>query len=300
MKAELPRIFHSALVQKSWALLRLVRPLNILMIILGVMLGGLLAGDVKLLQGAFGFQLLVAAVSAGLIGGAANSLNDYFDQDVDRVNRPGRPLPSGLVKQRQAIWVWALGSVGGLVLGVLLSPIHAGVAAGAIGLLALYSARLKRSGLLGNLAVALLLGLAIMYGGWAVEKPIPAVIGACFAFLTTLVREIVKDIQDVPGDARAGMNTLPIKYGISAALRFSIALLALTILLTPIPFVTLAYSGLYLLVIGLADALMLRVLWLLLGPDAEGQAGQVSRAMKGAMFVGMVALGLGVVMDLGG
>ena len=63
------------------------------------------------------------------------------------------------------------------------------------------------------LIIALLTGLAFIYGGFAVGNPVAAIVPAVFAFLINLIREIVKDIQDIEGDTKAGVITFPIKFG---------------------------------------------------------------------------------------
>ena len=77
-------------------------------------------------------------------------------------------------------------------------------------LLFVYSRFWKRALLVGNLVVAALIAAVLLYGGWAVGAPEAAGVGAFFAFLTTLAREIVKDVEDVPGDAAADARTLAV------------------------------------------------------------------------------------------
>ncbi len=77
----------SGWLRRVWAHLRVLRPVNIVMIMVGVALGGVLSGGDGALQGAAGTRLLWAALSAALIAGAANSLNDVLDLEIDRINR---------------------------------------------------------------------------------------------------------------------------------------------------------------------------------------------------------------------
>lgn len=277
-------------LERVHGIVRLVRPLNMLLFWAGVVLGGLLTAGLDAFEGARGARLLLAALSASLIGGAANSLNDYFDLEIDRVNRPRRPLPAGVVSPREAWWVWAIGSGVGVCLSVALSAAHLGIAALSVLLCYLYSARLKGVPFAGNLVIAFVTPLAlIIYGGWAVGPPAAALAGAAFAFATTLVREIVKDVEDAGGDALGGMRTFPLVAGPRAALRLAALLLVLTIAATPVPFLYLGYGDIYLLVVLFADVLLLYALWCLSGPE---KAGRASAALKAAMFVGILALAL--------
>ena len=286
-------------MRRVWAFLRVLRPVNVLMIMVGVALGGVLSGGDGALQGAAGTRLLWAALSAALIAGAANSLNDVLDLEIDRINRPERPLPSGLVSVTTARLVWGLGTVAGVALAAFLSLTHLALALGAVGLLVVYNVSLKRVLLLGNVVVAFVIGLALVYGGWAVGPLGPALVGAGFAFLTTLAREMIKDIEDGAGDAAAGVRTLPLVYGTQVAARVTVGVLLVTLLLTPLPFFLLNYRGLFLLLILAAAALLLYVLWIFPGPEPEERARQASHLLKAVMVTGMAALAFGAILQVG-
>lgn len=275
--------------RRVWGVIELLRPLNLVLSAAGVVLGGVLSAG-GAWEGDDGRRLLVAAASAVLIGGAANALNDVFDLDIDRINRPGRPLPSGRVRPGVAKGLWAAGSVAGVALSARLSAAHVALALFAALALYAYSAWFKRRGLAGNGLVAFVLGLTLVYGGWAVGSPAPALVGAAFAFLTTLAREIVKDIEDVRGDAHLGARTLPLVRGPGVAARVAALVVALTVALTPVPFVLLGYSGLYLGLVLLAAAPLLYALRLLADPDPETSAGRASAALKWSMALGILAL----------
>lgn len=255
----------------------------------GVAVGGVLTAGVSALQTPHVGQLALAAVSAVLIGGAANSLNDVFDLEVDRINRPERPLPSGKVTRETAWWVWGVGSAAGVLGSFWLSAWHVGLAVATVALLYGYSAWLKRVPLFGNVAVSIAIGLALIYGGTAVGPARPALVGAVFAVLANLAREIIKDVQDARGDAAAGMRTFPLATSRSTALRTAAGILAALIALTPLPFLLLDYSGGFLLLVLVADGLLLRVLWLLRGTRMQ-RIGRASALVKWGMVIGMAAL----------
>lgn len=278
------------LPSRMLAWLMLLRPLNVVMFAAGVGVGGVLtAGGLEMASGAVA-RLAVAACSAALIGGAANAINDVFDLDTDRVNRPGRPLPSGRATPREARVLWALATLAGLVLAATLSAEHVAIALASAMLLYGYSVLFKRMPVVGNVIVALVLALSLVYGGLAVGGPGPALVGAAFAFFATLAREIVKDLEDVRGDAAVHARTLPIVAGEQTAVYAAAAVTLLAVLLTPVPYLTMGYSGLYLLLVLATDALLLRAVALLLGVSGEVQAGRASRALKGAMMMGLAAL----------
>ncbi len=273
------------------ALVRLTRPVNVVMFFAGVALGGLLAAGAEAFEGASAGALALAMGSAALIGAGANAVNDVFDLEIDRVNRPGRPLPSGEVSVGTARSVWAACSALGLGLGALVSWVHLGIAAGSVALLYGYSARLKRTPLAGNVAVAVVLGLAILYGGLAVGPGTGALwLGAGFAFGSTLAREIAKDLEDVAGDAAGGARTLPIVLGERAAVW--IAAVAAGATLAALPLGPAAGLGSDFLALALpAAGLLLAATWSLLG-SAEGAA-RASALFKAAMVAGILALAAG-------
>lgn len=270
---------------------RLVRPLNVVMFFAGVALGGVLAAGAD----AFGEggRLALAMLSAACIGAGANAINDVFDLAIDRVNRPDRPLPSGAVSVGAARAVWAVSSALGIGLGALLSVGHLLIAAASVLLLYGYSARLKRTPLVGNLAVALVLALAILYGGLAVEAVGGGLLlGAGFAFGSTLAREVAKDIEDAVGDATEGARTLPLVAGPGVAVGVAVGAVALTV--AGFPLALPAGLGADFFALGLpAAGLLLAAAWLLLGASGETlerQAGRASALLKAAMLAGILAL----------
>lgn len=281
----------SGLGRRAAALGRLVRPVNVVMFFVGVALGGVLAAGAEAFEGVHGRALTLAMTSAALIGAGANAINDVFDLAIDRVNRPTRPLPSGAVSVSTARSVWAACSALGVGLGALVSWAHLAIAVGSVTLLYAYSARLKRVPLVGNLAVALVLGLAILYGGLAVGPAAGALwLGAAFAVGSTFAREVAKDLEDVAGDAVEGARTLPIVLGERAAVWIAVAAAGAT--LAALPLGPAFGLGADFLALALpAAALLLAAAWVLLGAEhAAEAAGRSSTLFKLAMVAGIVAL----------
>lgn len=255
-------------------LLRLTRPLNLLIIALtmvamryGIIAGNLERGLTQLLAELgggvdrtelvvpphFGPQLPLASfvllvLSTVLIAAGGNIINDYFDTRIDRINRPGQVIVGRTVKRRVAMTAHMVLSMAGLLLGVLVAWRNglwqwATIPAFSVVALWTYSTTLKRRLVIGNVVVALLTALVPLTVG-VYEIPLlarsfaePWVIGtpdggryameptffrelwtwvlayAAFAFLSTLVRELQKDMADVKGDEAAGCRTVPIVWG---------------------------------------------------------------------------------------
>ena len=272
---------------------RLLRPGWLVVIMMGVALGGVLVAGAAALEGNLWQRLLLAMCSQALIGGAAFSLNDLFDLATDQVRQPERPLASGVLSPKGARWVWGLGSAVGVALGGWLSVAHGVMAAVVVFLLYAYSAHLKRTVLVGNLVVALVAALALVYGGWAVGTPAAALIGAAFAFLTVLAYEVVQDLEVTLAEPSPSIRTLPAVHGPGAATRTATVLLACTIILAPLPFLFFNYGGLYLLLALLADGLFLSALWQLQARPSVAAAQATRRLLAWAMLLGLSALTAG-------
>lgn len=150
-------------------------------------------------------------VTLGCAGG--NTINDYFDYEIDRINRPERPLPRGAMRREVAFWYALLLFALGLILALLISRLAFLFALAAYVLMFLYAWKLKPMPFIGNLAIATLTGATPLYGAMAVGKLGLAGPLAVCAFLVNVAREIVKDIEDLEGDLHKGARTLPIIIG---------------------------------------------------------------------------------------
>jgi len=243
------------------------RPVNALICGLSVFCGGILRGRpleeaVKLIESFSGngsslwfhgesYQsaLLYAVLSAALILAAGNAFNDVCDRDCDRINAPHRPIPSGMVTSVGAVIIAAVLAVLGLVLAVPIGIAGFATAASAVVLLAAYDLKLKRMPLAGNVAVALLGGLAFVYGGIAGRSVSRALVPAVFAVLFHFGRELIKDAADVRGDRVSGIRTAATVWGTDTTCRIAAAALMVLAVLTVSPF-TFGFFGFgYLLIV---------------------------------------------------
>jgi len=277
-------------MRKLSGLLRLTRPVNVLIGIFSIFIGALITGTIQPLG-----RVLLACGSGGLIAGAANAINDVFDLEIDRINRPDRPLPSGKVNPATAR-IFALVLFGlGVLLGALVNLPAFFIALGSALLLYFYSARLKGTVLWGNLAVSLTTALAFIYGGVAVNRFYEALIPAGFSFLFHLGREIIKDTQDVAGDAAQHAVTLPIKMGANFALATATGIYLLLIGLTLLPYFLEIYGRYYLATVVIVDLVIVCALLSVWRYPAPKNLGRMSNLLKADMLVGLVAIFLGKV-----
>lgn len=159
-------------------------------------------------------RLFILSVSTVMIAAGGYTINDYYDVKIDLINKPERVVIGKSITRRYAILYHTLLSIGGVFLGLLLSWKIAGVNFVSATILWWYSNNLKRQPFIGNLVVALLTGIAI----WLVDSLYKTghmliITYASFAFFITLIREIIKDMEDLKGDQTFGCQTLPIIWG---------------------------------------------------------------------------------------
>lgn len=190
-------------------------------------------------------QLLMLSISTVLIAAAGYIINDYYDVKIDYINKPERVVIGKDITRRYAILFHVLLSALGILIGLYLSWRIAAVNVLSVFLLWLYSNNLKRLPFIGNLTVAVLTGASIYVVDILYRTNNPLVIMyALFAFFMTLVREIIKDMEDLRGDNTFGCKTLPIVLGIRKTkmiiyiilIIFSITVIVLNRLYEALPF----------------------------------------------------------------
>ncbi|MCX6680102.1 MAG: geranylgeranylglycerol-phosphate geranylgeranyltransferase [Methanothrix sp.] len=255
----------------------ILRPFNCMMAAAAAIVGLAIAGGLEPLAAALIF------LTVFLITGAGNAINDYYDREIDAINRPRRPIPSGRVSARAAFYYsLVLFAVGCLCAG-LVNQICLAVAAFNSLLLILYARNLKATPLAGNISVAFLTGSAFLFGGAAAG---PAGLFAnripfLLSFLVSMSREIAKDIEDMAGDRAGGARTLPILAGerTSAALAAAFALAAVSLgFFAP-------FGRAYLMIVVVADLFFLFSVIKIARGDATG----AQKALKKGMAVALVA-----------
>ncbi len=267
----------------------ILRPLNLLQAALAVVLTTAFLGKMDQIN-----SLVLLILSVIAINGGGNIINDIYDLEIDRVNRPRRPLPSGAMTVTKA-WgylVFLFGS--GVVLSWLIS-MEAFIIAGpiSISILIAYSVWLKRLPLIGNLAVSFMLGLAFVYVGAAFDHIPTTLPMAALAFGFTLIREIIKDLEDMNGDAGDNARTLPLIWGEKRTLGFVLILMGLFAVLDLLPYILGIYDQIYLWIVLIGINLPLLVIAIVLwGPGQKNYAG-VQLFLKLDIFVGLAALYFG-------
>jgi geranylgeranylglycerol-phosphate geranylgeranyltransferase len=241
---------------------------------------------------------IAAAVAATVFATAAgNAVNDYFDRDIDAINRPDRPIPRGAVTPRGALG-FSVALFAGAVVSALALPATA-IAIAVANLLALvaYTEWFKGLPAVGNVVVAYLTGSTFLFGAAAVGDPLGRSVLVLFALsaLATFAREVVKDVEDVAGDREEGLRTLPIVAGERTALIAAAVVLAVAVALSVVPYAVGGFGAAYLALVVPADALMISGATRAFSDPNTGQA-RLKRGMllaTGAFIAGRITASVG-------
>ena len=199
----------------------------------------------------------LAAATTAFAVAAGNAINDYFDREIDAVNRPDRPIPRGAVSPRGALATATVWFAVAVAAAVSLPPLAIGIAAVNLVALVTYTSLFKGTPGLGNALVAYLVGSTFLFGGAAVGSPRAVLVLAALAGLSTFTREVIKDVEDVAGDREEGLSTLPIAVGERRALWIGAAALVVAVAVSPLPYLSGTLGAAYLAVVAVADAVML-------------------------------------------
>lgn len=277
-------------MKKIFAYINIVRPVNFLITFFTVIIAAALS-----YQGGYSsVKVFLAAITASLTMSAGNIINDIYDLNGDKVNHPDRPLPSGIISLKAALVYYFILLAVSLFLSLYISSLNFAVNLIAVLLLYLYSYKLKRIALGGNLTVSLLTGLTFIYGGIAVNNIYNSIIPALFACLINLIREIVKDMEDAEGDMRERIISFPSKYGAKTAKNTIIALSTLLIIFTFFPYINGNYGSYYIAVILLiVIPVLIYFLISLLKDDSHKNMCKLSFILKLDMVFGLIALYIG-------
>ncbi len=276
------------------AYVQLLRPLNCVMVAIAVFIGALIAKGLEVVEVHYS-DVGLACIAAFLFTGAGNSLNDYFDRDIDKINHPSRPIPSRKIKPENAVMLALVFFLVSLVLAIFINLIAFIVVIANLAVMLSYEIFFKAKGAAGNLTISWLTGTTFLFGGASVMAMEKTLILAVLAFLATLGREIAKDIEDIKGDK--GRFTLPMEFGTKNAGIMASSAIAFSVLISPIPPISGVFSGegsmYYIPIIILADAIFIYCIFLLL----KGR-NNASTPIKGGMLVALLAFLAGGILPI--
>ena len=226
-------------MNKLGGFIRLMRPVNCMMMGFAVLVGAVLAaslGTLNWLNILFGFLTGFTFCAAAMV------INDYYDRKIDTINEPRRPIPSGTVKPKEALAFMVGLVVVGFVFSLLVVPyglLCFAVAAVSLAITATYITVGKRSGLPGNFLVSICVAIPFIYGSITTIGTVGlnVLLFASMAFLSNTGREITKGIVDVKGDSAEGVKTLAVRFGKKTAAITAVVFFIFAVALTPVTWV---------------------------------------------------------------
>lgn len=257
---------------------------------------------------------IIAMFSVFLITAGGNVVNDLYDIDSDRINRPNRPLPRNAISTKVAVYYSFLFFFCGIVVASILNPYILVLAVFNSLMLWIYSKSLQDKFIIGNIVVAYLVSSTFIYGGLLFGPNISYVIVlSLLAFLSTLSREIVKDMEDIAGDKvkflksivrgvkkkilekfKKKGNRIESLYEAYTMSAISSLLILITIVLSFIPFHLNMFGYSYLFSIIIADIIFLFSSFKVLRCSRNIKCYRsVQKMMKIAMFIALISFILG-------
>lgn len=277
-------------------LVRISRPGNLLIMFLSFILGAYLVN-----HGAWVFLghtvFWAVGIAIVLVGAGGYWVNDVNDFKIDRINKPAKAIVNTFLSIKKVMTCY-------LVMHVLLIPVCfftttpklASLIFLSAFLLYVYAVWLKRTSLMGNILVAALAALVLMMAGFLYHFNAPLVWTAIFAFEVSLIREIVKDVEDIQGDFAFQLKTLPIQIGIQRTRIVLYAVIGLFFISCNLPWIleilahrTFPAQYVYLSV-PLVQLPTVYLLYLLSNSQTHAQFARLSMLLKFIMLGGMLSV----------
>jgi geranylgeranylglycerol-phosphate geranylgeranyltransferase len=222
--------------------LRLMRPVNCLMMGFAVIVGATLASPNVLTS--LWQNRIYGFLTGFMLTAASMAINDYFDREIDAINEPKRPIPSGLIKPKESLAFAFILTVIGFAAALANSYLTNlnSVSCFLVAIIAwiifvAYTTVGKRSGLPGNFLVSICVSISLIYGSYTVAGAIETNVLICafIVFLSITGREVTKGIVDVKGDKVQNVKTLAVRYGEKTAAVAATLFYLSAVSLSPIP-----------------------------------------------------------------
>jgi len=244
-------------------------------------------------------NIILGVITYFFIAGSGMVINDYYDIEIDKINRPERPIPRGSISLKQAKILWIAVALIGIIIAILHSILFN------IGYLNvilavffafmgwLYAAWGKKSGFIGNIIVSVSFSIGLVYGAVLNNSNVPPYIYFFFltSFFLLLSREVIKGCEDIEGDKNEGVKTLAIRIGIKRATIFSLicALLAIIFFILPY-FSNIINPILFLITMVFGLTVVSYTIILMLKSKLERKDfKRISLMLKISMFLGLIA-----------
>jgi len=269
-------------------LLELIRPVNCAMIGFAVIVGAFVSKPAAIPVP----QLALGFLTGFFICAYSMAVNDVYDLEVDRINRPDRPIPSGRVSVEEASRLSYLVLALGLACSLLsLIPLAVAIAAAYAFLSWLYNGKAKKTGLAGNLIVASSLAIPFIYGGAVSGGSIGGsllLMMALTAFFSGVGREVVKAMADVDGDAKRNVNSIARRRGLAFASAVGALFFLLAVFTSWVPLLTGLANQVYIYGVIVPDAIFLCLAVAIVARHEPASAYRVKQVALAGMTVGLL------------
>jgi geranylgeranylglycerol-phosphate geranylgeranyltransferase len=269
-------------------LFELMRPANCTLIGFAVVVGAFVSKPPAFSA----VQLALGFLTGFFICAYSMVVNDVYDVEVDRVNRPDRPIPSGRVSAGDASRFSLVVLAAGMTCSILsLIPLAVAIAAAYALLSWLYNSRAKKTGLAGNLIVASSLAIPFVYGGSVSGGTIGGsllVMMALTAFFSGVGREVVKGMADVEGDAKRDVNSVARSRGLAFASGVGASFFLLAVFTSWVPVITGLANRVYTYGVLAPDLIFAYLAVAVVVRHEPGSAHRVKRVALGGMAVGLL------------
>ena len=270
------------------ASISVVRPVNCSMIGFAVIVGYFVSKPASASPATIGLGF----VTGFAVCAFSMVVNDYYDIEVDRVNQPTRPLPSGQVSKGEAVAIAALALVAGMGASVAIGNVAAVLIAGTYAALAwLYDYKAKKYGLAGNLIVASSLAIPFIYGGVVSGGHVLGsllLFMASTSFLAGVGREVVKAMADVLGDEKRGVGSYASVHGLEPASRLGALFFLAAVVTSVLPLFWIQVNVFYKVGVVLPDAAFVFLAYrILTHADVKGALSVKKTALMG-MLLGLI------------
>ncbi|MHA1404917.1 MAG: geranylgeranylglycerol-phosphate geranylgeranyltransferase [Candidatus Helarchaeota archaeon] len=287
---------------KIKAALEIIRYPNCLMSGLGVIVGGIAGGLVQTFFTPFFLipltQVILGFFGAFLTAASGMVINDIKDIEVDKINAPERVIPSGRLSLRTCtIYAVALMTLGDLLVILTFNPYSILIIGVGSFLIVLYSIKLKRLGFIGNITIGVLTGFCMLLGGSSlgIVGLSIAIWPAGISLILNVGREIAKGVDDYEGDSVENVKTLAVLMGKKNANIVCIIFLAVTIFISPLPYVFHLFNVGYLLITLFAVDILIAygIIKTIFNLESSEVAHHVKKILLLAMAVGLLSFLIG-------
>ncbi|MGQ9506581.1 MAG: UbiA family prenyltransferase [Candidatus Bathycorpusculaceae bacterium] len=276
-------------MRKVGGYLRLMRPINCLMMGFAVIVGAALVNP-KVLGGLWQ-NFTYGFVTGFALTAASMAINDYYDREIDAINEPNRPIPRGLIQPKNALIFASALTIIGFISAFLTSILCFLIAILAWIIFVTYTTIGKRSGLPGNFLVSTCVSMPFIYGSVvAVNRVVSNVlIFVLMVFLSNTGREITKGIVDVQGDRMQNVKTLAAIYGEKKAAITAALFYLFAVVLSPIPWLLGKVSFWFLPFVAITDFGLLASALMLVKDFSRKNARRIKKTVLLWFLIGLLA-----------